>query len=93
MKAYYLLLIYFSAINFITFLLFLIDKIKAVKGSWRISEKNLILCSILGGALGGIAAMILFNHKTKKLKFLISLPLILIFYFLIFLPLFFNYFL
>ncbi|MDO5556117.1 MAG: DUF1294 domain-containing protein [Clostridia bacterium] len=32
----------------------------------------------LGGGIGGIAGMYTFRHKTKKVKFIIGFPLILI---------------
>ena len=54
-----------------------IDKSKAVKGKWRIPESTLFILSILGGAIGGFAAMYLFHHKTKHWYFVVGMPLIL----------------
>ena len=56
----------------------LIDKRKAQKGSWRIPEKTLFIITLLGGGIGTILGMYVFRHKTKKLKFTIGLPVILI---------------
>lgn len=68
--------IYFSLIiNILTFLLFGIDKLKAKLNKWRIPEKILILFCLLGGAFGGISGMLVFNHKTRKPKFYILVPL------------------
>lgn len=62
---------YFLFINFISFLSFYIDKEKAKNRSNRISEKTLLTYCIIGGSLGGFAAMQLFRHKTKKRSFLL----------------------
>ena len=77
--------IYLIIINFLTFLTFGIDKKRAINGEERISENILFIISILGGILGAILGMIIFHHKTRKIKFLIIMPLILLFwvYFLI----------
>ncbi len=55
-----------------------IDKQKAKRHKWRISENTLILISILGGSIGSIIGMQLFRHKTKHVKFKLGLPVILI---------------
>lgn len=46
-----------------------IDKLKAMKHSWRIKEATLLLISIFGGGLGGFFGMLVFRHKTRKLIF------------------------
>lgn len=71
--------IYLIGINLICFLLMFIDKKKAKYDKWRIPEKILITIAILGGSIGGIAGMYLFRHKTKKIKFFLGYPAILIF--------------
>ncbi len=72
------ILIYFVIINIITFLAMGIDKRKAQKGKWRISEHALFVLVLLGGGIGGIIGMYHFRHKTKKPKFYIGFPTILI---------------
>ncbi|MEJ5088480.1 DUF1294 domain-containing protein [Sphingobacterium faecium] len=62
---------YFLFINFITILIFYIDKQKAKNRGNRISEKTLLTCCIIGGSLGGFAAIHLFRHKTTKRSFLL----------------------
>lgn len=57
---------YILGLSIITFILYFIDKRKAIKGKWRIPEKVLLLSSFLGGALGGYLSMIIFRHKTTK---------------------------
>lgn len=71
-------LIYIIFINITSFLLMFIDKRKAIKHKWRISESTLLLSAILGGSIGAILGMNVFRHKTKHLKFKFGLPLILI---------------
>lgn len=62
----------------ITFILFAYDKHCATYDKFRIPEWVLILCSALGGAFGGLCAMIFFNHKTAKPLFYIAVPLFLL---------------
>ncbi|MCI5774410.1 MAG: DUF1294 domain-containing protein [Erysipelotrichaceae bacterium] len=81
--AYYLLVI-----NILTFMVFGIDKLKAIKHQWRIAEKTLLLLSVLGGSIGALLGMMIFHHKVQKFKFSWGIPLItiiqiLLFYFII----------
>lgn len=71
---------YSLLINFIAFILYGIDKRKAQKGCWRISEATLLLFAVLGGALGSLLGMNIFHHKTKHLKFCILVPLFFLLY-------------
>lgn len=69
---------YLIIINILSFILFGIDKYKAIHKKNRIPEIVLLFISLLGGSLGGLIGMILFHHKTKKIKFKILIPLFLI---------------
>ena len=71
-------IIYIILINIITFSVFGIDKLKAIKNKWRIPEKILFLFSIIGGSVGGLAGMYTFRHKTQKPAFKFGIPAILI---------------
>lgn len=51
---------------------------KRGKYRWRVPEKTLFLLALAGGSAGALAGMYVFRHKTKHLKFVIGLPLILI---------------
>ena len=62
-------LLIFAILSLLAFILYASDKRRARLGLWRISEKTLLLTSFLGGALGGLAAMQLFRHKTKHWYF------------------------
>lgn len=72
------IIIYILVINLVTFLAMYIDKQKAKKQQWRIKEGTLMLLALFGGSIGGILGMYTFRHKTKKLKFVIGFPTILI---------------
>lgn len=71
-------LIYVLVINVIGFLAMGIDKLKAKKDWWRIPEGTLMMLCLLGGGIGTICGMYKFRHKTKKLKFTVGMPTILI---------------
>jgi uncharacterized membrane protein YsdA (DUF1294 family) len=69
---------YFIIINLIGFAIMGIDKRKAKMGNWRIPERVLFLITLFGGGIGTITGMYVFRHKTKKAKFTIGLPAIVI---------------
>lgn len=70
--------LYLIVINLIGFFAMWIDKVKAKRGSWRIPENTLFAITFLGGGFGTIAGMYKFRHKTKKLRFTICFPVILL---------------
>mgnify|MGYP005758652503 CR=1 FL=1 len=72
------IIIYLIVINLIGFYMMWSDKRRAKWGKWRIPEQTLFIVTALGGGIGTIAGMYTFRHKTKKLKFTIGLPTILI---------------
>ena len=72
------ILIYLIVINLITFIVFAIDKICAIKKKWRYKEVSLLGLCLVGGAIGGFLAMYLFRHKNKKKLFVIGVPLIIV---------------
>lgn len=69
MLTYYLYIV--GIMSLITIIVYGIDKIKAIRGSWRISEATLLLFSFFFGALGGIFSMYVIRHKNRKIKFII----------------------
>lgn len=72
-----ILIIYLGVVNLLAFLLFGIDKRRAVRNKWRIPEKTLLLVAGVGGAAGSLLGMIVWHHKTRKWKFRILVPLFL----------------
>lgn len=72
------LLIYLAAINVVTLVVFLVDKIKAISGAWRIREAVLLGLSFVGGAAGGMLGMYLARHKINTYYFKFGLPIMLV---------------
>lgn len=71
-------ILYILITNIIAFVGYGIDKQKAVKNKWRISENTLIGLALIGGSVGALLGMRCFHHKTRKKKFSVGIPLILI---------------
>lgn len=69
---------YLLAINIVSFFLYGIDKYKAKKGRWRISEATLLMMAVIGGSIGAWVGMRLWHHKTMHKKFKYGIPLIII---------------
>lgn len=67
-------ILFFTALNLLTFTIYGIDKWKAIHGYWRISEKTLLLLALAGGSVGALFAMYFFRHKTKHKKFVYGVP-------------------
>ena len=61
--------------NIIVMLVYAFDKSRAIRGGKRIRESALILCAYLLGGVGAMFGMVLFNHKTSKMKFRLLVPL------------------
>lgn len=75
---YHYSLYYLLAVNTLTFLLYGIDKYKAKKARWRISEATLLMMAVIGGSIGAWAGMRLWHHKTMHKKFKYGIPLIIL---------------
>ena len=73
-----MLLIYFGIINFITFIVFEIDKVNAQEHRSRIKIVTLLGLSVIGGSIGALLAIYLLHHKTKKDYFTVGIPIIMI---------------
>ena len=73
-----LLLYVLLALNLLTFIVYGIDKWKAVKGKWRIPEATLLILAVIGGSIGALLGMQIWHHKTRHLKFKYGVPFILL---------------
>lgn len=71
-------IIYLIIVNLIAFIAMYLDKRKARYGKWRIPEQSLLVLALIGGSIGSIIGMYTFRHKTKKLRFSIGFPIILL---------------
>ena len=69
---------YLLAINALSFSLYGIDKYKAKKNQWRISEATLLMMAVIGGSIGAWAGMRFWHHKTMHKKFKYGIPVIII---------------
>jgi uncharacterized membrane protein YsdA (DUF1294 family) len=65
-----LFLLYLLSINAVSFVLFGFDKFLAIKNKRRIPEKELFTVATIGGAVGGMFAILVFNHKISKAFFM-----------------------
>ena len=65
-------------LNAITFVVYGIDKWKAMKNRWRIPESTLLLLAVVGGSIGALLGMKVWHHKTKHKKFKYGIPLIIV---------------
>ena len=71
-----IILIVLAVMSIISFFSMGIDKRRARRGKWRLSEKGLFLLALLGGAIGGTAGMFAFHHKTKHWYFKYGFPIL-----------------
>ena len=69
---------YLLAINAVAFIMYGIDKYKAKKAKWRISEATLLLLAVVGGSIGAWMGMKVWHHKTMHKKFKYGIPAILL---------------
>ena len=74
-----ILIWYYSIINVVLFLVYGVDKLCAKKNWWRVPEHTLLLLGLIGGAVGGLVGMLVWHHKTRKVKFwlvnILAIPL------------------
>lgn len=73
-----LFILYVIVINIIGYTVMGVDKKRAIRGAWRISEASLFLIAFLGGALGCTLGMQVFRHKTRHWYFKYGMPAIFI---------------
>ena len=70
--------IYLLAVNAVGLFIMHYDKHLAKKNKWRIPEKTLIGIAAIGGSVGCLLGMYTARHKTKKPKFTVGIPVILL---------------
>lgn len=69
-------LIYLALVNFYGVAVMWVDKKRAEKHRYRISERHLWFVSLVFGSLGTCISMQLFHHKTNKPAFFIGFSLL-----------------
>ena len=72
-------LIYLAAISAVAFIVTVYDKIAAKKlPKHRTREMTLILLSVIGGSVAMMLTMIVIRHKTRHVKFMLGIPIIIL---------------
>ncbi|MBQ7921123.1 MAG: DUF1294 domain-containing protein [Clostridia bacterium] len=72
------ILLYFFCISLLAVIYTVADKVKAKRGKWRVPEATLFFLAIIGGSAAMYITMLTIRHKTKHLRFMIGIPLIII---------------
>ena len=75
-------LAYIALISLISIIVCIYDKgiSKKNKVELRVPEKTLMLLSAIGGSVAMYLTMLLIRHKTKHVKFMLGIPLIIAFH-------------
>ena len=73
-----IIVIYLIVINVVTFFIYGIDKWKAMRSKWRISEAMLLGLAVIGGSIGAWLGMKVWHHKTMHKKFKYGIPAIIV---------------
>lgn len=69
---------YLIVINLLGLLIMVLDKFLAIKQLWRIPEIVLMGVAAVGGSVGCLVGMYGFRHKTRHLKFVVGIPIIIV---------------
>ena len=73
-----ILWLWLLVINVLALLAYGLDKLLARKQTRRVPERTLLLIAAIGGSLGSLLGMLVAHHKTRKAKFYILVPLLLV---------------
>ena len=75
-----LFLAYIAVISIVSIVVCIYDKKISKKNrvELRIPERNLLILSAIGGSVAMFVTMLLIRHKTKHLKFMLGIPVIII---------------
>ena len=74
----YLLFFYLIIINILAAVFTVSDKLRAIKHKRRISEFTLMTLAVLGGSVAMLITMLIIRHKTRHLKFMLGIPIIIL---------------
>lgn len=69
---------YALIVNSLAYVMYALDKRYAKKRQRRIPEATLLLIALLGGSIGAFLAMHILRHKTKHIRFTVTIPLVMI---------------
>lgn len=71
-------LMYMLAVSIVAIVLTFLDKTYAKRNLYRIQEDTLMFWAGMGGSVAMLAAMLCFRHKTKHVKFMLGLPIMIL---------------
>ena len=74
----YLLFFFLIIINILALVFTVSDKLRAIKHKRRISEFTLMTIAALGGSVTMLITMLIIRHKTRHLKFMFGIPVIIL---------------
>ena len=74
-----IILVWFAVISIVAVIITVADKRKARRGAYRVSEAALMVVAALGGSVAMLVAMQIIRHKTKHVKFMLGIPIIILF--------------
>jgi len=74
-----ILIVYFGLISLASMVVTICDKVRSRKGQWRVSENTLLILSALGGSVAMYLTMHIIRHKTRHIKFMVGIPIIILF--------------
>lgn len=70
--------IYLAAISLVAVIITVSDKRRAIRHRRRIKESTLLLVAAFGGSAAMYGTMLLVHHKTRHLKFMLGIPVIML---------------
>ena len=77
---FWAILSYLAVISLVSVIVTVSDKLYAKRpGHRRVPESTLLLYAAFGGSAAMLLTMLLIRHKTKHIKFMLGIPLILVF--------------
>lgn len=71
-------ILYLCAVNVFAVILTVADKRRAIRRKSRVPELTLMLTSVIGGSVAMLLTMLLIRHKTRHVKFMLGIPVIIL---------------
>ena len=75
---YEFLIAYLICISLCAVVVTIVDKLSAIAQKRRVPERTLMTLSLIGGSVAMLITMLIIRHKTRKPKFMIGIPAIIL---------------
>lgn len=75
---YEFLIFYLVLISLVSVVVTVWDKLTAIANKRRVPERTLMTLSTIGGSVAMLITMLIIRHKTRKHKFMIGIPVIIL---------------